>query len=158
MKLTLYSLSTIKTDKQNSNFPVATIVLLLLNTIIQVCFSNSSHGALILPSGLHLGEWFRFITACFVHHDWSHYYANMMFFITFPFVEKKLGIRRFLMLYLLSGFMSYIIFLPLLYRFNMIEFPALLLIGASGAMYGVISALVWLLLEDWQGNNFFSRM
>ncbi len=78
------------------------------------------------------------ITYMFLHASPSHVAFNMLaFFIFGRRLEERLGGRRFLALYFLSGIMGAILSIP----FNLYN-P---IVGASGAVYGVMMgfAMYW---------------
>lgn len=86
------------------------------------------------------GEWHpRGITALFLHGDLFHLIGNMfMLWLFGPSVEERLGAGRYLLLYLLAGFSGH-----LLYAITSIGEP-LPLIGASGAIMGVLAAYYYI--------------
>ena len=90
-------------------------------------------GALFVPGGLDQGEWWRLITAAFLHASLIHLGMNMLvlWFIGAP-VEQAIGRGRFLAIYIVSGLAGSagaIIFSP-----NAVT------VGASGAIFGILGA------------------
>lgn len=72
----------------------------------------------------------------FSHGNFNHLFGNMLFLlIAGPQVERSLGSRNFLVMYMLAGIVSSIGFL--------IVSPDRGLLGASGAISGVLVALVF---------------
>jgi membrane associated rhomboid family serine protease len=95
-----------------------------------------------LPGGLADGEWWRLITAAFLHGSVLHIGLNMvvLWFVGAP-VEQALGRWRFLALYLVSGLAG---------SAGAILFdPHALTVGASGAIFGILGAA---LILEWQQN------
>lgn len=95
----------------------------------------------IYPGGLAEGEWYRLITAAFLHGNLLHLAFNMvvLWFVGAP-VEQALGRGRFLALYLVSGLAGSagaLIFSP----------PFAVTVGASGAIFGILGAA---LVLEWQ--------
>jgi membrane associated rhomboid family serine protease len=86
-------------------------------------------------TGLESGAWWEFVSHAFLHGNLWHLLANMLgLWFAGRFVVDELGSRKFLLLYILSaigGGLGQI----LLGR------PGLDLIGASGAVFGVMLAL-----------------
>lgn len=89
----------------------------------------------LTPSSAFSGAPWQFITYMFLHADLQHILTNMLTLglIGFPF-EYSVGERRFLYIYLASGIGSGVIHM-LLTGFSNIP-----LVGASGAIYGILAA------------------
>lgn len=96
-------------------------------------------GALYGPAVFLDGQWWRLLTACFVHIGLLHLAMNMfsLYMVGRP-VEQMLGSGWFLLLYLLSGLCGSCGML--------IENPLGGGAGASGAIWGVMSALLALVV------------
>ena len=77
----------------------------------------------------------QLLTSMFVHADFLHLLGNLIILLAFalPF-EERIGHRRFLLVYLLSGLIGSLVQVAASY-----QEPALLM-GASGAVAGVIGA------------------
>ena len=77
----------------------------------------------------------RLVTALFIHADWLHLTANLLFLIIFGVpAERALGSRRFLLLFVLGGALA-----------NLIGALTLAdtrspIIGSSGAVWAVVGA------------------
>ncbi|WP_031067803.1 rhomboid family intramembrane serine protease [Streptomyces sp. NRRL WC-3742] len=95
------------------------------------------------PEGVADGpdQWYRLLTATFLHVEWWHIGANMLaLLILGPALEEALGRLRFLALYLLAGLGgSTLAFL--------IDGDWMNSLGASGAIFGLIGATVVLQLR-----------
>src|ERR1700722_14390494 len=79
------------------------------------------------------------VTYMFIHADLAHIFGNMIFLWVFgDDVEEALGRRRFLLFYLLCGVIGALVFVASDPQF---QGP---LIGASGAISGVVIAYVML--------------
>ena len=103
-------------------------------------------GALYVPAVL-AGEWWRLLAAMFLHWGPLHLFMNMLALAMLgPMVEFALGWRRFLLLYLLTGLGSMAVVLALTAT---VREPGLL-VGASGAIMGLIGATGALLLRGWR--------
>lgn len=86
-------------------------------------------GALVLVPGLVLIRPWTVVTYMFLHADLMHLLFNMLGLYFFgPRLESRLGSRRFLTLYLVSGIAG-----ALLSVFT----PRAAIVGASGALFGV---------------------
>lgn len=81
-----------------------------------------------------LGEWYRLITPMFLHAGILHLLLNSYVLFTFgPEVEQAYGSRRFALIYFLSGFTGAV---------GSYLFSLGTSVGASGAIFGIVGALV----------------
>lgn len=86
-------------------------------------------------AGLRMRAYWQLFTYMFLHGGTAHLLMNMLaLYLIGPTVERRLGARLFLRLYLLSGILGGIGFL--------IVDPRGVCIGASGAVFGVFGAFV----------------
>lgn len=91
------------------------------------------------------GEWWRLLTALFLHAGIVHIGFNMIALLVFgPPVERRLGHAAFAVLYLGAGLAS-MLSVALLMRYG-IETPDLL-VGASGAILGLVGGALGLSLR-----------
>jgi len=91
--------------------------------------------ALMFVPALFLGRPWTIVTYMFLHGGFGHIFFNMFALFFFgPRLEARMGSRRFLGLYLASGVMG-----------GLLSFtsPAIGVIGASGAVYGVMFAFAY---------------
>lgn len=80
------------------------------------------------------GEWWRLISANFLHFGWMHFAVNAYsLYALGPMLERLYGTRRFLAIYVVAGFLGSIASL-LLNGGNSA--------GASGALFGLIGAML----------------
>jgi len=125
-----------------------TIVLIVINIIVYFAEEMSggstsnnvalTFGAAFTPFILQ-GQWWRLFTSMFVHFGISHIANNMLsLFILGRIVEQYYGHFRFLVLYLVSGLGGNI--LTVLLELHSGDFN--LSAGASGAIFGIMSAFV----------------
>ncbi len=94
------------------------------------------------PMALVRGEWWRLFACCFVHIGWIHLLVNLYALgVCGPLAEAVWGRWRFLAVYLLAGLGGSCLAMALPAS------PDLLLAGASGCIWGVLTSLVaWLSL------------
>lgn len=86
----------------------------------------------LLDSNSWIQPW-RFLTSIFLHGDLIHLFYNLFALALFgSILEKLIGKRGFLMIFLVSGILANLI--------SVNFYPSSL--GASGAIYGVIGALI----------------
>jgi membrane associated rhomboid family serine protease len=118
---------------------IAINVLVFLVNLAQGASLNQNagsaflRGALYIQGGLDQGEWYRLITAAFLHANLFHLGMNMVvLWIVGAPVEQAIGRGRFLALYLVSGLAGSAGALLLT--------PNGLTVGASGAIFGILGA------------------
>lgn len=125
-----------------------TIVLIMINIIIYFAEEMSggstnnnvalTFGAAFTPFIMQ-GQWWRLFTAMFVHFGISHIANNMLsLFILGRIVEQYYGHFRFLIIYLVSGLGGNILTVILELHSGNFGLSA----GASGAIFGIMSAFV----------------
>jgi len=135
--------------------PIDTLLIFILNLVVFVFSFRGPQEILnspfvvpkrlsniILKFGFHpssvLKKPYILLTHMFIHGDWVHILANMLLFIPVGIVlEEKTGSLNFLFLFMFSGLMAV--------TFNVIfqlatQIPAMSLIGASGALQGILIA------------------
>jgi membrane associated rhomboid family serine protease len=124
---------------------IAANVLIYLIEASQGGGINSPGGSLVQKWALFgpavaQGDWWRLITAAFLHASVIHIALNMyVLWIIGPPVEHYLGRARFLALYFVSGLAGSAGALVLT--------PLAVTVGASGAIFGILGAL---LIIEWQ--------
>ncbi|HJZ58850.1 MAG TPA: rhomboid family intramembrane serine protease [Gemmataceae bacterium] len=103
-------------------------------------------GAVTAPDLL-AGQWWRLLSACFVHVTWYHILLNLFFFGTVgSLAELVWGRWRLGVIYLLSGLAGSCLAMALR-PIDADTGAAIPLAGASGAICGVLAALLaWVLL------------
>ncbi len=95
-------------------------------------------GAMIGPLELLQGEWWRLVTAGFLHYGWLHLTLNSLGIVAFGRkLERDVGPWRFLLFYLLTsvGAMAAILAVSELWTHE--EF---VLVGASASLMGIVGA------------------
>ena len=140
---------------------IVTLVLVVINVLIYLCciyadkipYGETTLADMIYDAGsmnteriLSNGEYYRSVTSMFLHGGISHIVSNMIFLIALgEMLERAIGHARFVLLYFLSGIGGDI--------FSMINVVLsqnyYTAIGASGAIFGLIGAmLVLVVLND----------
>jgi membrane associated rhomboid family serine protease len=134
-----------RTDALVTRTLIAVNVVVYLITAVQGAGYNAPGGRLFNDMFLYgpfvaHGDWWRLITAAFLHASVLHIGLNMyvLWIIGSP-VEQYLGRARFLGLYFVSGLAGSAGALVLT--------PTALTVGASGAIFGILGAL---LIIEWQ--------
>ncbi|UBF28013.1 rhomboid family intramembrane serine protease [Kovacikia minuta CCNUW1] len=104
-------------------------------------------GALI-PETVFMGEWWRVLSANFLHLNLLHLLTNMLgLYVLGRFVETRLGTIKFLIVYFVSGIGAMLMIAVLAVLTGV---PDLLCVGASGAVMGLLGAIAAILLRGWQ--------
>lgn len=85
----------------------------------------------------------QLFTGIFTHYDYIHILSNMvvLLFIGFPF-EMRVGSRKFIIIYLITGIIAEIIYSLVHYNVDYI------LIGASGSIFGIMGTYLRLFPDD----------
>lgn len=100
-------------------------------------------GAMYEPLFL-AGQYSRLLTSVFLHFSWNHLTSNMiMLGAAGSILEKETGHIRFLLLYLFSGVCGNILSLGL----GLYTGDYAISAGASGAVFGVLGALLVILFK-----------
>ncbi len=127
----------------NERRPVATVTLV---AVVVVTFllqrlwgaADSTAGLLrmgaLQPAAVHDGDWWRLISATFLHGSVMHIGFNMMVLWSLgSFLERLFGTGRFLVLYCAAGLAGSVASLQWLE-------PMRFSVGASGALWGLLAA------------------
>lgn len=134
----------LKDDIPSKKFPIVTLLIIVLNTLIWFYevslgpyMENLVYVLGVTPAQLFTlgigGQLFVMTTAMFMHGSWMHFLGNMLYLWIFgDNVEDRLGRLRFLLFYLITG---YIATLAHVFSDPASNIP---LIGASGAIAGVL--------------------
>jgi rhomboid protease GluP len=144
-----------RTDS-TSRKPYVTYGLIGLNSLIfalEVWWGGSENlltlyrmGALV-PENLP-GDWWRLISALFLHYGAVHLIANMVALLALGvFVEATLGHLKFLLVYFFSGIGSMLAIAALATLTNVSD---LIAVGASGAIMGLLGVMAAILLKGWR--------
>lgn len=103
------------------------------------------YGALYEPLILENHEYWRFLTACFLHFGIEHLVNNMIvLFVVGEYLERALGHTKYLVFYLLAGIGSTVIS----YFWHLHTGDFVVSAGASGAIFGVVGGLLWAVFRN----------
>jgi membrane associated rhomboid family serine protease len=133
---------------RGSSDPIATYTLIAINVVVFLAEGGTgasvgnggggtifTKGALFGPLIAHNHEYWRLITAGFLHDGFLHLLFNMMFlYFMGPALEQMIGRLEFVVVYftaLLAGSFGALLLQP--------QAPT---VGASGAAFGVLGALI----------------
>lgn len=137
---------------------IVTMIILVINILVYLCCTYAEkivYNEVMLDEILYKGgcmnaervmsdgEYYRFLTSMFMHGGISHIVSNMIFLVALgEMLERAIGHARFALLYMLSGIGGGI--------FSVInavlsqEFYTA--VGASGAIFGLIGAMLVLVI------------
>lgn len=120
----------------------ALIAINIAVMFVQVTVFNGGYPSLLaFDAGMLPGRWFNAFTYMFAHAGLWHLLANMYGLYLFgPRIERSLGSRRFTWFYLLCGLGGVV--------FQMLFIRGGALIGASAAVFGVMTAYAMQWPED----------
>jgi membrane associated rhomboid family serine protease len=125
---------------------VVTMTLIGLNVLVyfaqlaQGAPLQANRGSIFVNGALYgplvaEGEWWRLISAAFLHYGPFHLFMNMLVLYLFgPPLESLLGPARFLLLYIASGLAGS--------AGALLMNPEVATVGASGAIYGLFGAML----------------
>lgn len=119
------------------------LVFLFLGDTEDVYFMLE-HGAGFTPAILQ-GEYYRLFTSMFLHFGLEHLLYNMLCLIYMgDFLETVLGSVRYLLIYLCGGLAGNL--LSMAKNLKLQEYPVSA--GASGAIFAVIGALLYIVIKN----------
>ena len=131
----------------------ATLALILVNVAVHFLFMafpiNKNFFGLNVAGFVFYHRFWQAVTYMFVHGDFSHLFLNMLALLFFgTATERALGSREFLLMYFTIGILSGLFSLLVYYLYGRFLISAgfqpwvwrISLIGASGAIYGILFA------------------
>lgn len=109
-------------------------------TKITIEYAGLGFRPLYLESG-YTPQLYTLFTSMFIHGGFAHIFGNMLvlFFVGIPF-EERIGWKKFLTIYIVTGICG-----SLVHSFLNLDFPNnyITLIGASGAIFGIMGAFAF---------------
>lgn len=141
-------------QKKAWELPLFTGIIAAINVIVFVvleCMGSTESAAFIAEHGgmypdfvLEEGEWWRILTAMFLHFGAVHLLNNMVIFCCVGSrLERAVGHIRFLVIYFLSGIGGGLLSLLMMVHSGDYAVSA----GASGAIFGVIGGFLWAVIR-----------
>lgn len=145
----------------NNKLPILTVLLVITNVLVYAYVeqNGSSHdtdfmlqmGAVTEPLVLGQHEYYRLVTHFFLHFGMEHLLNNMVSLLVLGYaLEKVLGGVRYMVLYFLSGILAGLT--SIVYNVSVGE-GYTVSCGASGAIYGLMGALLLLLVMGNRGRR-----
>jgi len=151
--------SGVKVAKKNNfwrrEFTIVNSLLVVLNIISFIYLSTKGstldiefmldHGVMYVPSILEGGEYYRLLTCMFLHFGYQHLIGNMVVLLFLSDnVERNVGWWKYIIIYFFSGLAGSMGSFVYAYYIN----QGIVSAGASGAIYGIIGALLWLVIRN----------
>lgn len=141
--------------RKRLDIPVVGTLLVLANVLVFLVLSllgntedsqfMAEHGAMYPSLVLENGEWYRLFTSMFLHFGVLHLMNNMvMLFFAGKYLEHAVGKIRYLLIYFAAGLGGSLLSLYMMVQTNDMAVSA----GASGAIFGVIGALLWVAIQN----------
>lgn len=141
--------------REQQPLPIVTILLVLINVVVYLYteWKGSSldaefmidMGAMYEPAFIEGHEYYRIITHFFLHFGLEHLANNMISLLVLGYtLEQEIGRIRYLFLYMASGVIAGFVsvYVNLYLGENVVS------CGASGAIYGLMGALLMLLIKN----------
>jgi rhomboid protease GluP len=117
----------------------AVTAILIVNAcffVLQQIVPATTPRLALIPRAIAEGEWWRFFTPMVLHGSGFHILMNsLVLWIYGPHVEQAFGSARFVVLYIVSGFIGSVA------SFTFSE-PFIIGVGASGAIFGIAGVLL----------------
>jgi len=122
--------------------PVCTALIIIVNSLVFLLELARGEAFVLqwsaVPAQITSGhQWITILTAMFMHGSWSHVLGNMVFLWAFgPEIEDAMGRARYLVFYLLGGFVA------MLAQVAASPHSTVPNLGASGAIAAVMGAFL----------------
>ena len=103
------------------------------------------YGALYIPLAIGNNEYYRLVTAVFMHFGIHHLVNNMLvLFVLGDKLERAMGKVRYLLLYLISGVGANVVS-EIVYMYTS---PNGVSAGAFGAIFGVVGGMIYVVIAN----------
>ncbi len=105
----------------------------------------AAHGALYVPAIIYGGQWYRLLTAAFIHFGLGHLINNMILLIALgSYLERIYGHVRFAVLYVVCAVGANAVSLVHMLRSGNYAVAG----GASGVVFGMMGAMLFFLISQ----------
>ena len=138
----------------SQEFTPVNTVLVIINVVVffVMVFSGSDkfdlfleNGGMFVPAIIGGGQYYRLFTCLFLHFNFMHLAGNMVVLMFLgDNVERAVGKVKYLLIYLIAGLIGSIGS----FLYALVYNQGILSAGASGAIFGVIGALLWLVIRN----------
>lgn len=132
-----------------------TIILIVINVAVFAVLEimgdttdgafMAQHGAMFVPYCIQESRWYLLFTSMFLHFGFPHLLNNMfILFCIGEYLERFLGKVKYLILYLAAGLSGNLLSFAMEVRSGDYAVSA----GASGAIFGVVGGMLWVVLRN----------
>ncbi|MFW5913826.1 MAG: rhomboid family intramembrane serine protease [Bacillota bacterium] len=135
-----------------STLLIVAVTIMFMITLLSGGFSSRNLlelGALYEPLVIEGGQWSRLFSVMFLHGSVLHYIFNTLFglYIIGGALERLIGPIKYLIVYFASGILSSLTIVAVYF----LSGEPVLTVGASGAIYGVLGAFLYLVVnhKEW---------
>ncbi len=105
----------------------------------------AEHGALYVPAVIYEGQWYRLLTAAFIHFGLPHLINNLILLVALgSYLERIYGHVRFAILYVVCAMGANLVSLIHMQRSGEYAVAG----GASGVVFGMIGAMLFFLISQ----------
>lgn len=129
----------------------ANVIVFLVLSILgdtEDAYFMAQHGAAFTPYILKNGEYYRLFTCMFLHFGVYHLFFNMLLLVYIgDSLERLVGKFKYLIIYIIGGLAGNLLSLWIDMHTDVNAVSA----GASGAIFAVVGALIWIVLRN-KGN------
>ena len=151
--------------KESDKVDKAIISLIILNTLVFLIqfFSTEQigdylldNGGLYLPLAIENNQWWRFLSAGFLHFDKAHFAFNLLALFVFgKLINGLLSYWQVFFVYFASLAGS-----NLVVGFTTYPYANICLLGASGAIFGLLGAVTFFHFAKWSltGHKYHKKM
>lgn len=127
----------------NLTLVVINIVIFMVMDLFQLEEKVFSFGALYWPYIKYNNEYYRLITSMFIHGSTDHLINNMLVLLFIgDTLERSVGKIKYLVLYFATGIIAGLVSMS----YNMGKGVLVQSVGASGAIFGVVGAVAFLVI------------
>ena len=145
--------------RQDRSFPQeftpVNTALVIINVLVFIVMSFAGstedvefmldHGAMFVPAIIEDMQFYRFFTCMFLHFGFMHLVGNMVVLMFLgDNVERAVGKYKFMLIYVLGGMFGSIGS----FLYALVYNPGIVSAGASGAIFAIIGALLWLVIRN----------
>ena len=127
------------------------VVNVLVFLIMELCMSNAQYNQVITDFGSmwtavkYHKEYYRLLTSIFLHSGIDHLFQNMLIlFFAGQILEKVIPKTKFLVIYFGSGIIAGVVSMG----YNMVNNRNAVSVGASGAIFGLIGAMLYVVIRN----------
>lgn len=139
--------------------PIVTILLIVINILVFIAMEytgsteDTNHlynwGGTYYPSIIQEHQYYRLITSMFLHSGFDHIFNNMLVLALIgERLERTIGSKKYLIIYMLTGIFANVASIYM----NMWQGQFVVGVGASGAIFGVVGAMAYLVIR-YRGAN-----